>query len=146
MEIQTTRFGKLNIHDDEVIVFSAGLIGFDNHTKWAILADERNESVGWLQSLEDPSLAFAVVSPRRYIPSYKVRISPEQATSLKIDAGMETFVLVIVSREEDFVTVNLRAPLLINLSLQLGRQVITTDEQPLRHVIATETIPLRRSA
>ncbi|MBI1248298.1 hypothetical protein GC197_10730 [bacterium] len=146
MEIQTTRFGKLNIREDEAIVFTSGLIGFDNRTKWAILADAKNESVGWLQSLEDPGLAFAVVSPRRYIPSYKVRISPEQATSLKIDAGMETFVLVVVSKENDLITVNLRAPLLINLSLQLGRQVITTDEQPLRHVIATETIPLRRSA
>ncbi|MHC2069688.1 flagellar assembly protein FliW [Bremerella sp. T1] len=146
MEVQTTRFGKLDIRQDEIITFAGGLIGFDTHTKWAILADESNESVGWLQSMEDPGLAFAVVSPRRYIPSYKVRISPEQANSLKIDAGMETFVLVIVSRESSLVTVNLRAPLLINLSLQVGRQVITTDEQPLRHVIATETIPLRRSA
>lgn len=146
MEIQTTRFGKLAIGHDEVIQFPQGLIGFENHTKWAILADDSNDSVGWLQSLEEADLAFAVVSPRRYIPGYKVRISPEQATSLKLDAGMETFVLVIVSRENSLVSVNLRAPLLVNLSLQLGRQVITTDEQPLKHVIATETIALRRSA
>ncbi|WDI39814.1 flagellar assembly protein FliW [Bremerella sp. P1] len=146
MEFTTTRFGQLDIRQDEIITFPNGMIGFDDHTKWAILADESNESVGWLQSLEDPGLAFAVVSPRRYIPSYKVRISPEQASSLQIDAGMETFVLVVVSREDSLVTVNLRAPLLVNLSLQIGRQVITTDEQPLRHVIATETIPLRRSA
>lgn len=146
MEFQTTRFGKLSIRQDETIVFPQGLIGFENHTKWAILADESNDSVGWLQSMDQADLAFAVVSPRRYVPGYKVRISPEQATSLKLDAGMETFVLVIVSRENSLISVNLRAPLLVNLSLQLGRQVITTDEQPLRHVIATETIALRRSA
>lgn len=146
MEFQTTRFGKLSIRQDETIIFPQGLIGFEHHTKWAILADESNDSVGWLQSMEQADLAFAVVSPRRYVPGYKVRISPEQATSLKLDAGMETFVLVIVSRENSLVSVNLRAPLLVNLSLQLGRQVITTDEQPLRHVIATETIALRRSA
>ncbi|PQO39644.1 hypothetical protein DTL21_02545 [Bremerella cremea] len=146
MEFETTRFGKLSIRQDETIVFPQGLIGFENHTKWAILADESNDSVGWLQSMDQADLAFAVVSPRRYVPGYKVRISPEQATSLKLDAGMETFVLVIVSRENALISVNLRAPLLVNLSLQLGRQVITTDEQPLRHVIATETIALRRSA
>ncbi|RCS47728.1 hypothetical protein DTL42_14525 [Bremerella cremea] len=146
MEFQTTRFGKLSIRQDETIVFPQGLIGFEHHTKWAILADESNDSVGWLQSMDQADLAFAVVSPRRYVPGYKVRISPEQATSLKLDAGMETFVLVIVSRENSLISVNLRAPLLVNLSLQLGRQVITTDEQPLRHVIATETIALRRSA
>ena len=146
MEIQTTRFGKLSIRPEEIIEFPQGLIGFDRHTQWAILADESNDSVGWLQSVQDPSLAFAVVSPRRHIPSYKVRVSPDQASSLRLDADMETFVLVVVSREQGAITVNLRAPLLINLSLQLGRQVITTDEQPLRHVIATETIPLRRSA
>lgn len=146
MEFETTRFGKLSIRKDETIVFPQGLIGFENHTKWAILADESNDSVGWLQSMDQADLAFAVVSPRRYVPGYKVRISPEQATSLKLDAGMETFVLVIVSRENALISVNLRAPLLVNLSLQLGRQVITTDEQPLRHVIATETIALRRSA
>ncbi|PQO33761.1 flagellar assembly protein FliW [Blastopirellula marina] len=146
MEFQTTRFGKLSIRQDETIIFPQGLIGFEHHTKWAILADESNDSVGWLQSMDQADLAFAVVSPRRYVPGYKVRISPEQATSLKLDAGMETFVLVIVSRENSLISVNLRAPLLVNLSLQLGRQVITTDEQPLRHVIATETIALRRSA
>ncbi len=146
MEFHTTRFGKLSIRQDETITFPQGLIGFEHHTKWAILADESNDSVGWLQSIDQADLAFAVVSPRRYVPGYKVRISPEQATSLKLDAGMETFVLVIVSRENSLISVNLRAPLLVNLSLQLGRQVITTDEQPLRHVIATETIALRRSA
>lgn len=146
MEISTTRFGKLSIHEDDIIEFPAGLIGFEDCNKWTILADQTNESVGWLQSVEDPGLAFAVVSPRRYVADYKVRVSPDQASSLKLDAGMEMFVLVVVSREDGDVTVNLRAPLLINLSLQLGRQVITTDDQPLRHVIATQSIPLRRSA
>jgi len=146
MEILTTRFGKLTIAEDEAIQFPNGLIGFDGHTNWVILADRQNESVGWLQSLDDPSLAFAVVSPRKYVPEYKVRISQDQASTLKLESDSETFVLVIVSKEQSEITVNLRAPLMINLSLQLGQQLITTDEQPLRHVVASEPVVLRRSA
>jgi len=146
MEIHTSRFGTLAIQQEEILTFAEGLIGFDECTQWVILADESNDSVGWLQSVENPSLAFAVVSPRRFVPDYKVRISPDQAQSLQISAQSETFVLVVVNREQGDVSVNLRAPLLLNLSLQVGRQVITTDEQPLRYVITTEMIPLRRTA
>ncbi|MCI0403985.1 MAG: flagellar assembly protein FliW, partial [Acidobacteria bacterium] len=40
------------------------------------------------------------------------------------------FVLSVVSKSDGELTLNLKAPLIINLDRRLGRQVVTADEQP----------------
>lgn len=146
MNIETTRFGRLSINSEDTIRFPLGLVGFEDSQDWIILADNQDESLGWLQSTVQADLAFAVVSPRRYVPGYRVRVSPDQAETLCLEACQQTFVLVIVSQHEEDLSVNLRAPILINLTARIGRQVITTDDQPLRHPIVTQSAPLRKSA
>jgi flagellar assembly factor FliW len=146
MNIETTRFGRLNINSEDTIRFPQGLIGFEDSHDWIILADSQDDSLGWLQSTTAADLAFAVVSPRRYVPGYRVRVSGDQAETLSLEESQQTYVLVIVSQDAGDLSVNLRAPILINLTKRIGRQVITTDDQPLRHPIVTQPAPLRKSA
>ena len=40
MEIQSTRFGRLNVDDDRVMTFPNGLLGFPSYTRFALVRKE----------------------------------------------------------------------------------------------------------
>ncbi|HAY83297.1 MAG TPA: hypothetical protein DCY79_26110 [Planctomycetaceae bacterium] len=146
MQINTTRFGTVDVQAEDILLFPLGIIGFEQCLQWVLLADASNDSLGWLQSVQDPQIAMPVVSPRRFAPDYRVKVSPAQLELLELGAEDETFVLVVLARNEDSLTMNLKAPLIVNLDKQVGRQVITSDDQPLQRQLAEISEPLRKSA
>lgn len=146
MQINTSRFGPLAIEIEDVLVFPRGLIGFDDCRHWVLLADADNESLGWMQSVTRGEVAMAVVSPRRFLPDYRLRLTRGQLLPLEFSQFDQAYVLTIVSKSDRALAVNLKAPLVINLDRRLGRQVITSDEQPLALPLPRATLPLRRSA
>ena len=93
-----------------------------------------------------PCLTMAVVSPRRFTPEYRVRVERKQLGPLQLDHANRPFVLTLVSHHEDKLTINLKAPVLINLDRRLGVQVIVTDDQPLRLRVARAPETLRKTA
>jgi flagellar assembly factor FliW len=146
MEIGTTRFGSLAIEANDVIRFPAGLLGLDGCQDWVLLADAENPSLGWMQSVTHADVALAVVSPRRFVPDYQVRLMRKELESLALDSPQSAHVLTIVSKNEQTISLNLKAPLLINLERRLGRQVITGGDQPLRFELPCETVPRKKVA
>jgi flagellar assembly factor FliW len=146
MEIGTTRFGSVAIEANDVIRFPAGLLGLDGCLDWVLLADAENPSLGWMQSVTHADVALAVVSPRRFVPDYQVRLPRKELESLALDSPQSAHVLTIVSKNEQTISLNLKAPLLINLERRLGRQVITGGDQPLQYELHPETVPRRKVA
>ncbi len=146
MNIETTRFGSVTIQSEDILSFEAGIIGFANSRRWVILADTENPAVAWFQSLDDPSLAMAVDSPRRFIPNYQVRLTPSELSPIRLSDVDQAFVLCVVSRNENHLTMNLRAPLIVNLDQKMGAQSMTTDDQPLQYPFARISPKLRQSA
>lgn len=132
MQIFTSRFGTVDVETDDILLFPMGIAGFEHVQHWVLLADADNDAVAWLQSVQEPSIALAVVSPRRFVPDYQVRVNRTQLNGLEMTATAEACVLAILARHQGQLTLNLKAPLVINLDGRLGRQVITTDEQPLQ--------------
>lgn len=132
MRIETTRFGLLEIDTNDIIRFPKGLIGLEAGPQWILLADPNNRSVGWLQSVQQPATALAVVSPRRFVGDYRVRVGQSQIKVLELGAKDRIYALCVISKEDERITMNLRAPVLINLDRRLGCQVITTDQQPIQ--------------
>ena len=132
MQIFTSRFGTVDVEADDVLLFPLGIAGFEHVQQWVLLADADNDAVAWLQSVKQPETALAVVSPRRFVPDYQVRVGRTQLSGLNMAAPDDACVLAILARHQGQLTLNLKAPLVINLDGRLGRQVITTDEQPLQ--------------
>ncbi len=146
MQVNTSRFGLVEILPEDILLFSRGLIGFESHRHWVLLADGGNSGVAWLQSLTDPCVALPMVSPRRYVPEYRVLIARNQLTPLELAVLDEAFVLVPVGQNESGLTLNLRGPVVINLNRRIGRQLITSDEQPLQLALPKISLPLRKVA
>jgi flagellar assembly factor FliW len=146
MQINTTRFGKLTIDPDGILLFPEGVIGFESHRHWVLLRDE-HEQVGWLQSLHTAETALPVVIPSQYVPDYQLRFRRQELATIPWSPMDEAVVLSVLSRNETGdLTLNLRAPVLINLQRGLGRQILTCDDQPVQYVLSTRQAPLRKSA
>ena len=145
MHINTTCFGPIQVEADDILLFPNGVIGFEDCRHWILLADKDNEAVGWLQSIVRPDVALAVVSPRRFVPDYRIRVSRRELIALELAEVDQAYVLAVVSKSGGCLTLNLKAPLIINFDRRLGRQVLTLDEQPLQLELAGLPLPSRKS-
>ena len=147
MNFTTRRFGNIAIDSDRILLFPQGIIGYETHRHWVLLSEKGSDTVGWLQSLADGDLSFLVVTPHRFVPRYELQIHRNQLLSLPWSPADEALTLAIVSGESSGeLTINLKAPVLINVARCLGRQVVVADEQPLQFVIHEEPAMLRKSA
>lgn len=146
MEIQTTRFGKVTIEADDVLQFPTGILGLESCREWVLLADAQNNALGWLQSTTRAEVALAVVSPRRFVPAFQVRVSKSELAPLDLESARQARVLVVVGKNEDSITLNLKAPLVINLERRLGRQVVTNGDNAIQHQLEPTPPVLKKSA
>ncbi len=146
MLIKTTRFGSLEVEPEDLITFPAGLLGLEDCREWVLLADAQNNSLGWLQSVLKPEIALAVVSPRRFVPQYQMRVARAELAPLELPEVKEAQVVVIVGKNDRTITLNLKAPLVINADRRLGRQVIVNGDQPVQYELPDAQVPLKKSA
>ncbi|MEN1678684.1 MAG: flagellar assembly protein FliW [Planctomycetota bacterium] len=145
MKLATTRFGGIEILERDILTFADGLIGMEACRRWVLLADSHNETLGWLQSVDREDVALPVVSPRRFIPDYQVRVASRDVAPLGLESDSQAQVLVVMSHTPDGLTVNLKAPLVISLEHRCGRQVVAKDDHAVQQRIpGVEAV--RRSA
>jgi flagellar assembly factor FliW len=136
--LQSTRFGDLELSEDDALEFPDGLVGLPGTRYALLLPEDPDGAFAWLQSLDDATLALPVTRPGRFFPDFDVVLDEEDVDPALRDAeGVDTWVVVRAGeRLEDF-SANLRAPLLI-----IGRrgwQVINrADEAPLRAPLVAE--------
>lgn len=145
MIVNTTRFGQLAVQDSAILTFQQGLIGMEACRQWVLLADANNDSLAWLQSADRAEVALAVVSPRRFVADYQVRVSRRDLAPLGEVEATSLQVLVILNRSAEGLTLNLKAPLVVNLDSKQGRQIVAKNDHEVRYVLGA-TIPMRRSA
>lgn len=146
MKTRTSRFGRIEIDAEDVIRFPAGLLGLEDCRQWVLLADLRSDAVAWLQSVQRAGVALAVVSPRRFFPGYRMRVARRELAALELEDLQSAKVLAIVGKSRGVVTLNLKAPLVINLQRSLGRQVVTNGDLPVQFELESLRPSFRRSA
>ena len=146
MEIHTSRFGSLEIEADDVIQFPAGLLGLEACRQWIFLVDRHSEAVAWLQSVDRPEIALPVVSPRRFVPGYQIRVARPELEALDLDGPVGAKVLTILGKTDRTFTLNLKAPLIINVQRNLGRQVVTNGDLPVQFELSDRRATYRRTA
>ncbi len=129
MEVQTTRFGLVTIAEDRIITFNKGLLGFGNFTRFCLLEPADDACFFWLQSVEEPSLAFVVTDPAFFVPDFNVPIRPEQMGDLTLASLADAQVFVIVNKIDQALTGNLQGPLVINTLTRNGEQFVLAEKR-----------------
>jgi flagellar assembly factor FliW len=74
MKFVATKFGQLNFQEEEIIVLPKGILGFSQLTRYILLENEGRGPFKWLQSVEDPNVAFVIADPLDFFPNYKMEI------------------------------------------------------------------------
>ena len=127
MKIDTVRFGEIEIDEKRIFDFKLPIIGFNELSKFVLLDLNKDKFFKWLQSVEDPSLAFPVVSVFSLNLEYSVDLPDNVIDTLKINNVESLLVMNIASIPQDDpqgTTINLLAPLIFNLDTQTAGQII----------------------
>ena len=123
--IELPRFGTCSYLESEVLTFPWGLPGFGSLRRFLALSLEGQERFIWLQSLEDVSVALPMADPWQIFPDYAPKLPGYATSSLEIVAPEDftTLYVVVVTAEAAEMTMNLLAPVIINLRTRVGRQI-----------------------
>lgn len=149
MEIQTTRFGTLSVDDSRVITVPKGLLGFPQHTRFALIQTGEENYFFWLQSVDEPGLAFVVTDPGIFFKEYDVPLRDELLAELQVEDPRAIQLFVICNKVDEWLTGNLLGPIVVNAANRLAEQVVLTEKrwttrQPLLKLQAD--VPLAKSA
>ena len=127
MKINTVRFGEIEIDEERIFNFTLPIIGFNELQKFVILDLNKDSFFKWLQSVEDPALAFPIVSVFSMNVDYSIDLPDNVVEILKIQNVESLLVMNIASipqNDPQGTTINLLAPLIFNLEEYLAGQVI----------------------
>jgi flagellar assembly factor FliW len=131
IKLASTRFGVLELDDDDIIHFPVGIPGFESKHSWVLVGDEDN-AIMWIQSTDDGSLALPVVTPDTIKTDYNAKI-PREFLEMIGDVNVEDIAILIVvtippGRPWDM-TANLRSPIVINRASRVAVQTIALNEE-----------------
>ncbi|MFN2448635.1 MAG: flagellar assembly protein FliW [Candidatus Baltobacteraceae bacterium] len=124
--IETARFGRVAFTAEETIAFPWGLPGFAGLHRFLALSLTEQPGFVWLQSVDEPSIALPAADPWTIFADYEPRM-PAYATQTLEIAGPEDFTIlciVVVTKGAAQMTMNLMAPVIINLRTRTARQVM----------------------
>jgi flagellar assembly factor FliW len=116
MKITTIKFGEIEFDSDKIIFFESGLFGFEQLKKY-LLIKSNDEFFYWLNSIDEPEIAFPLVGTRVLEVDYKY------------DDDFESFGIVNMNRDPLQIVVNLKAPVFINQNEKKGFQKIFDFEE-----------------
>lgn len=115
MQIQTTRFGALDLDESTFIHFPWGIPGFEELKRY-VLMDHREGPLQWLQAVDEPSVAFVVCPPE--VVGVRYTVPEERITPIQVETPEDLVLLVMVSFDptDKNLRLHLRSPLLFNAS------------------------------
>lgn len=135
MRITTRYFGEIEIDDQKIIFFEDGLIGFEKLKKFTLIYNseegEDTKSIMWLQSLDEPMVAFPMINPFHVMTDYNPIVNDEILNSLGElhEENTAIFLTLTVPSDISKMTTNLKAPIIINAETKKGCQVIAENPE-----------------
>ena len=126
MHIDTVRFGQVDIDPGRILTFQGGLPGLEEHETYAILQFEEGNPIVWLQCTTDAGVCLPVVDAFVLEPGYVFDLSDEDVKALALQSPEDLHVLSVLVIPENIqaMTVNLAAPIVINMRNGQARQTI----------------------
>lgn len=135
MKIKTAYMGEVEINPSQIIKFEYGLPGFEKEKEFIQLVLSEKSAFQVLQSVKTKDLAFIITSPYTILTDYSFKLDESVIQALDIKSNNEVAVFVIVSLKDTLEnsTVNLKAPIVLNIENQKAKQIILEDDYAIRH-------------
>jgi len=125
MIIEGTRFGTIEVNEDRMITMPAGMIGFASETRFVLLEPNAGRTTGWLQSVDNPELAFPVIDANALSPNYPPTTLRDSARNAGVaDDDLAVLVVVVARKNAPRLVGNLLAPVVIGAISRTGAQIV----------------------
>jgi len=131
VKINTTRFGELQVKNEDIINFPEGLLGFETLAQFFVVDPGDSTLILWLQSIEDASIAFPIIEPKIFKPDYVAKLLPNDMNNVQLDNICDAKIYSILTIPSDITTMsaNLKAPIVINNNKKFARQIVLQDNK-----------------
>ena len=130
---RTRYFDALQYDPASVIRFPAGLPGFEDERHFILIEEPPRRPLLFLQSLAAPDLCFTLLPVFVVNPDYTLRMSPEDVDLIGLNPsqqpriGVDVFCGVLLAIQENEITANLLAPVVMNLASRIAVQAIQIE-------------------
>ena len=133
MLIKTRCFGEIDLSEDKILTFDNGLLGFEDYKRYTILfnnEDGREQTISWLQSVEEETLAIPVINPLLVKEDYDPTVEDELLKSLGElnDDNLLLLLTMTIPADLEQMTANLKAPIIISADTKKGCQIIVENK------------------
>ena len=143
MKVNTRLFGEVDIREDKIVTMDKGIIGFPDLKKFTLIYDNEKDqqedatAIMWFQSLDEPQFAMPVITPNSIMEEYNPTVNDELLAPLGELNEENLYVLVTIKVPQDMtkMSVNLKAPIIINTDKMVGGQLIVEDDFDVRFPI-----------
>lgn len=131
LQVATERFGEIQVDEDSIIHVEQGILGFPEKSKYVLLPHAEDSPFQWLQSIDDPKLAFVATNPLAFFPDYTPEINDADVADINLENPEDAALLVLVTIPEEIrdITINLVGPIVINRKNFKAKQVIALNEE-----------------
>lgn len=140
--IRSRRFGSYEVPCQAIVDMPDGLVGLPQLRRFVILDHREGSPFKWMLSVDDPELGFAVTDPSDLVPGYQV---PQDAVCRALEAPPEAvamFVLVTIPSNPLDMTLNLMAPVVVDLRTRRARQIVLDDPRwSSAHPVVARAVP-----
>lgn len=145
IRLHSQQFGLVERPDSELLQFPGGVFGFEQCRRWLLLSDAAHGALYWLQSIDQPEIALAVLDPREFVHDYSLQAAAAQLPSwLNVDEP--SVVLAVMTRMGDRLQLNLKNPIIVQPERRLGRQIVASGEQATQVDLPAYPASLKQSA
>lgn len=129
MKIKTSRFGEIEVADTSLFNFVAPILGYEDENSFVIIEHNQQSNFRWLQSTKTPEVAFVVTAAGLFGIDYSFELPETVQDSLEITEADDILALniVVIPHENPRASsINLLAPLILNMKNNEGAQVVLT--------------------
>jgi len=126
MQIETIRFGTVEIDESKLITFSNGIPGLEEYCKFALLQFEESYPIIWMQSVDEGGICLPVLDTYAVLTGYVFDIDDEDVREIEISGPQDLHVVsvLVIPDELQQMTVNLAAPIIINTVTGKAKQIV----------------------
>ncbi len=142
MNINTRDFGTIEIQQDDIYTVKTPILGFEQYERYTMITDDEvGEGIYWLQSLDEPSICFILVSALS-LDDYSFTATPQMKKQLGESEDIMSFVycIVVINSDPALCSVNKKAPLVFSTDGKSFGQYVLDEDFPIRAPLTTTQV------
>lgn len=141
MNIATRDFGTIDINERDILYFPKGILAFEEYHRYVLIHYPHEDITPmWLQCVDNNALCFIVFDPFLYHENYVPTISGADMAELdaKSTEDLRYFAIAVVPEDAKKSTINLKSPVVVNITNNRAMQCILESDYPVRYPLFTD--------